>query len=125
MQQDRSVCFAEYGTPGTPYDAQRLKTDGLQAGDFVRGTNKNIPWEGNPVSLAGRIRMARTQHFKLVEEIGGTDELYDLAHDPYELTNLAGHPAYADTERSLRQQLLTENQSSWLRRLTIFTSFAT
>ena len=74
-----------------PIDAQRFKSEGLQAGDFVRGNNKKYPFRRKScVSLAGRIRMPRTQHFKLVEEIGGTDELYDLEHDPYELTNLQG-----------------------------------
>jgi hypothetical protein len=34
------------------------------------------------------------------------DELYDLATDPSELTNLARHPEWEATRASLRQQLM-------------------
>jgi hypothetical protein len=31
-------------------------------------------------------------------------ELYDYAHDPFELENVAGQPGYADKEASMRQR---------------------
>lgn len=41
---------------------------------------------------------ARTSRYKYVEYEGGFRELYDLASDPYELTNLAGDRANAGVE---------------------------
>jgi arylsulfatase A-like enzyme len=32
-------------------------------------------------------------------------ELYDRKNDPYELTNLAGNPAYAEQEHALKAEL--------------------
>ncbi|WP_319268480.1 sulfatase-like hydrolase/transferase [uncultured Draconibacterium sp.] len=86
--------FSEYGIPGKPI----LKTE-LE--ERVPGYNENpidfatgIPWEGNPVALSGRFRMIRSKDYKLVEEIGGTNEFYDLKNDPDELVNLFGKKEY-------------------------------
>lgn len=50
---------------------------------------------------------ARTRDFKYVRYFGdadiGTEELYHLTADPHELTNVAGHSEYADTQRRLAQ----------------------
>lgn len=42
-----------------------------------------------------------TDDHKYVEYVTGEKELYDLAKDPYELTNLAGDPRYAEGEAKL------------------------
>ncbi len=59
---------------------------------------------------------ARTRDFKFVHYFGdddaGLEELYDLATDPHELTNVAGRPEYADTETRLRQAVTTWWQST-------------
>jgi N-sulfoglucosamine sulfohydrolase len=37
-----------------------------------------------------------------------TEELYDLAKDPHQMTNIANDPSYAETLVKLRNQLMTE-----------------
>ena len=101
----RDAAFSEYGIPGQPYSQARLEQEGLTGKKFANPGQPLLPWEGNPVSLAGRIRMARTREWKFVEEQGGTDELYDLQNDPGELTNLASNPAHRSTVRTLRARL--------------------
>jgi arylsulfatase A-like enzyme len=101
----RETVFSEYGTPGRPYTPDRLREEGLMPGDFANPGNPAIPWEGNPVSLAGRIRMARTRDWKLVQEEGGTSELYDLQGDPHELTNLYDRPEHRAVQTALLNRL--------------------
>jgi hypothetical protein len=48
----------------------------------------------------------RTQRYKYIETVPGGDvELYDLSNDPYEVASVAGKPAYAQEQASLRQRL--------------------
>ncbi len=47
----------------------------------------------------------RTDRHKYVEFEDGALELYDLQVDPYELTNVAGAPAYANVTATLRATL--------------------
>jgi arylsulfatase A-like enzyme len=47
----------------------------------------------------------RTEQWAYFRYQAGGDELYDLATDPLELTNLANDPAYAETRDSLRLSL--------------------
>lgn len=101
----REAAFSEYGVPGTPYDDQKLIAEGLQGKRFSNPGEARLPWEGNPVSLAGRFRMLRTERWKYVHEPGGTDELYDLEHDPNELANVAHNPSHRGTIRDLKAKL--------------------
>ncbi|GAB2542315.1 sulfatase-like hydrolase/transferase [Gracilibacillus alcaliphilus] len=59
--------------------------------------------EGN--GLAGILytqRMIRHGQFKYIFNCGDTDELYDLAQDPYELSNEVDNPDYQQTLAELR-----------------------
>ena len=52
------------------------------------------------------LRMVRTDQWKYVYTPFGRRELYHLADDPAELTNLSEEPAYADVEVEMRRRLL-------------------
>ncbi|MBO0727795.1 MAG: sulfatase-like hydrolase/transferase [Acidimicrobiaceae bacterium] len=51
-------------------------------------------------------RMVRRGSHKLVYNPNDVSELYDLAVDPHELHNLAGHPECSTMQRELEQELL-------------------
>lgn len=104
-QNLRDFVFSEYGTPGKPYSEKRAWEEGIKPGDFLNPFGDPIPWEGNPVSLSGRIRMIKNKEWKLVEEEGGTNELYNLKNDPAELKNLYEHPKYKSTAQNLLKKL--------------------
>jgi arylsulfatase len=98
----RKYIFSEYGIPGKPILnnelAQRMPDYKVNPIEYDKG----LPWEANPVALAGRIRMIRSKEYKLVEEIGGTQEFYDLITDPNELNNI-----YADEKyKSIKSEML-------------------
>jgi arylsulfatase A-like enzyme len=52
-------------------------------------------------------KAVRTERYKLIHWVNrdGVDELYDLAHDPYELANVIGDPRYAGIAHELRADL--------------------
>jgi N-acetylglucosamine-6-sulfatase len=52
-------------------------------------------------------KAVRTERSKLIHWVHkeGMDELYDLARDPYEITNVIGQPAYRETVAELRMKL--------------------
>ena len=56
-------------------------------------------------------RMLRMGDFKYTWNLTDTDELYDLANDPYELRNVIADPAYAETLQTMRHRLLAELQA--------------
>ena len=53
-----------------------------------------------------KMKMARTEQWKLVYTYGDTSELYDLVNDPDELVNLYGHPEYQDAELRMMRHLM-------------------
>lgn len=64
--------------------------------------------EGDDAAVqSGTFAAIRTSRYVYVENATGEIELYDLAGDPYQLTNLHGHPAYAATEAALASRLAT------------------
>jgi arylsulfatase A-like enzyme len=61
-----------------------------------------IPW-----LVAMSYKAVRTDRYKYIHwtQHPGADELYDLATDPYELTNLAGDPGHGGLREELRREL--------------------
>jgi arylsulfatase A-like enzyme len=101
----RKYVFSEYGIPGQPILEseleERLPDYRKNPIDFAKG----VPWEANPVALAGRIRMIRSKEYKLVEELGGTNEFYDLKNDPDELVNLYGKKEFEAIQTKMLEAL--------------------
>ena len=103
----RPFAVCEYGVPDKPYNQERLIAEGLQDKLYTNPWNDKLSWEGNPVSLAGRITMIRTHDWKYIDEPDGISELYDLNADPYELNNLWNQANYQNIQTMLQKQLET------------------
>ncbi len=101
----RPYSFAEYGVP-TPMEAvARLRAEGAGGRRWVNPSDARLPWEGNPVALAGRMTMARSKEWKLVLDEGGDHELYHLPSDPLETCNRFRDPACAVAQAELTHAL--------------------
>jgi len=102
----RPFAISEYGVPDEPYTQERLIAEGLQNKLYTNPWDDQVSWEGNPIALAGRLRMIRTHDWKYVHYDGGdTHELYDLTADPHELVNLWNKQEYAEVQAELHRQL--------------------
>jgi arylsulfatase A-like enzyme len=51
----------------------------------------------------------RSEHWRYIQYADGSEELYDMRHDPHEWTNRAGDPKFADIIREHRRFLPTMN----------------
>jgi len=93
--------YAEQGFGGLHYVAG----DGIVAGD---GLNPEVSFDClNSCSQSGTMRMLRKGRWKLVLDMQGRGQLYDLDRDPVELDNLYGRGDYGEVERELLADLLT------------------
>lgn len=99
----RECAYGEYGIPGQPYNDNKVKEEGLEEKRYTNPGDPRLPWEGNPLALAGPIRMVRTEKWKMIEEKGGTWELYDLVQDPREVNNLFYHRGYEEVKAQLQE----------------------
>jgi arylsulfatase A-like enzyme len=61
--------------------------------------------ELNKVTLSGNQKMVRMGDWKLVYDMMGYGQLYDLHHDPCELTNLFGKPQHAKIQADMMGEL--------------------
>lgn len=61
--------------------------------------------KSNP-GIARRTLMIRTERWKYVYSPGDRDELFDIASDPREITNLAARPQHANVVSQLHERLL-------------------
>lgn len=107
----RDVVFAEYGVPGPPFNRYRLEKLLPDYKNNPVNWAEGVPWEGNPISMAGRFRMARTLDWKYVQYQNDTGELYDMKNDPHELTNLYDISEYNAIQYYLKDQLETWKKS--------------
>jgi arylsulfatase A-like enzyme len=68
------------------------------------------PWTGAAITTRGFNNHAvRTAQWRYIRYANGDEELYDEVNDPYEWTNLAAKPEYADRKVELAKLLPTRN----------------
>jgi len=94
--------YSEHGFGGLPYtDNEPLDPadDGLIAG---RGYDCLNSW-----TQSGTMRMVRKGDWKLIADVLGNGQLYNLAEDPVELHDLFGRSEYAAKQHELLADLLT------------------
>ena len=119
LRTHRSALFAEGGyDPREPqcYETVIKNPDIPLMGVYYDKTI--IPVE-KPETVA-RSAMIRTKLWKLIIRTTGEEELYDLAYDPIESTNLAEIGAYTTTKINLKEKLLdwylrTSDNAHWRR----------
>lgn len=96
----REAAFSEYGAGGPRFSMEDLHK--LQAPYGRRALIRSLQWR----EAEGRRKMVRTREWKYVHDpMGDKDELYDLVHDPWELTNVVDDPANAGVLADLRLRL--------------------
>ena len=93
--------YAEHGFGGLHYtweDDYDPGVDGVKAG--VRFDELN-GW-----SQSGTMRMVRKGDWKLIMDMQGAGQLYNLQDDPFEVNNLYGEPVHQAIEHDLMTELL-------------------
>ena len=103
----RASTYAEVGSrqPLPPGGAGAALRDALAGVSYDRPLAELPLVESGSFFLA-RGRMVRTPAWKYCHYVDDAPELYDLRADPWEVDNLAGRPAAAAQEASLRRLLL-------------------
>lgn len=91
--------YAEQGFGGLPYDPDERPELHFR----YEGTKYD---ELNSVTQSGSTRMVRRGSYKLVYDVLGRGELYDLADDPMELRNRWDDPELRDVRAELTELLL-------------------
>jgi arylsulfatase A-like enzyme len=75
------------------------------------------PWELPAVTTFGfQNHAVRSEGWRYIRYADGGEELYDESADPYEWTNLAADPKYADRKKELARWLPKENAPAMERR---------
>lgn len=103
---------------GFPQDEFRSVYSGVGVGGLYYDDTDQIPtsishdprrpgsWdELNKVTQSGNQKMVRMDVWKLVYDMMGYGQLYDLRSDPCELTNLFGKPEHAEVQARLMAEL--------------------
>jgi arylsulfatase A-like enzyme len=82
------------------------RSPGRSYAAVLEGAVPDRNWDNTVFYEFETVRAVRTDKWKYVERLdGGPRELYDLAHDPGELRNLADRPAVRSTQHELRGRL--------------------
>jgi N-acetylglucosamine-6-sulfatase len=102
-----TIARATHGVAGLTMDGRALQ-DVLA--DPSLGHDRflpiHVPAEGE-ASIQPTADAVRTWHYKYVKYADGSDELYDLVADPYELSNATNDPSYAGIKTAMISLLQT------------------
>jgi arylsulfatase A-like enzyme len=103
---------------GEPYPKEEFRSiyTSCGVGGLYYETKDNVPLsagqgpgpmfdELNMVTMSGNQKMVRMGDWKLVYDMMGYGQLYDLSRDPCELTNLFGQAQYEKRQSSLMAEL--------------------
>jgi len=72
--------------------------------------NPEADWERPAITTHGyKNHAVRSEGWRYIQYANGDEELYDHEADPYEWTNLAGNPEFADVKEKLAQWLPEDN----------------
>jgi arylsulfatase A-like enzyme len=101
-EQEFASAYGEHGFGGLHYvagdDLVALDEDGLEPSVSFDCLNSR--------SQSGTLRMLRKGDWKLIVDMQGEGQLYNLAQDPAELDNLYGAPQVAAVQQALVAELL-------------------
>jgi arylsulfatase A-like enzyme len=103
-EDDFTSMLVMQGMGGLDY-ASIKELDGYREGTFQRKSPRFFD-ELNSWTQSGTLRMLRKGDWKLVYDMQGRGELYHLAVDPAELTNLFSFPGHIDKRIELLQDML-------------------
>lgn len=96
----RDATFSEYGSGGPEFALSDLRE--LEKPYGRKGLMRSLQWR----EAEGRRKMVRTREWKYVHDpMGGTDELYDLVNDPWELTNVVADQANREVVAEMQLRL--------------------
>ncbi len=99
-EEFRSI-YAGVGVGGLYYEDSDKVPTSISHDPGVEGT-----WdELNMVTQSGNQKMVRMNDWKLVYDMMGYGQLYNLGEDPCELKNLFGKPAHAEVQAKLMAEL--------------------
>ncbi len=106
--QEFASVYAEQGFGGLHYTEHDVESDNPDPERRVVPGLKQGPTFDclNSVSQSGTMRMLRKGEWKLVFDMQGHGQLYDLARDPAELRNLYDHPECVEVQREMVAELL-------------------
>ena len=98
--EPRDAAFSEYGAGGPPFRISDLEAHPKPYGRPAMGAS--LQWR----EAEGRRKMVRTREWKYVHDpMGDKDELYDLANDPWELTNVIDNSTHREVLREMQLRL--------------------
>ena len=102
---DQEYGFSLYGAGGPAYTMEELNGNDPSSGHMA--LFKTVKFR----EPEGDRSMIRNSEWKLVHDpMGDLDELYHFPTDPYEHSNLASDPAYANIKKELMSELYTWRQ---------------
>jgi arylsulfatase A-like enzyme len=107
---DRTVDFMSLYPTFT--DLAGITTPAHVEGKSIRPllADPKAPWDEPARTTFGfKNHTVRTEGWRYIRYANGDEELYDESHDPYEWTNLAGQPEYAERIKELARWLPANN----------------